>query len=264
LISILLHRRLFINSFLDIYNNFNKDFKKDSTSSGVYQIISPEISSDFFPLAKECLSKNIKLDEVYKQSPTKLIGMTNFNGEKLIVKVYVNPIDRLYLKISYFIFGSFYRRLFLTLNRVFSEGCDVSPRCRFALERPGWLFPVFSLLILDYLPGRPLSDLQAGQISLYEPNIRKAFMKLHEHGLALMDVSTNNIVIDGDNVKIIDHSSNYPYYFGQTADVIKAKQRLGVIIPVRSRLLRLALPLFWLHRSALQFSRNHRIIRRKK
>ncbi len=124
----------------------------------------------------------------------------------------------------------------------------------FEIQRTKKWFKIRELLILmEYVSGKPLQDNKPTEmpaaIALFR-RIAEALHGLHDAGYVHADIKPNNILVDGDNVKIIDFGQSCPIGHKKdriqgTPDYIAPEQVRKMPLDQRTDVFNLGATMYW-------------------
>lgn len=197
-----------------------------------YEIYCKEDEIDYLALCN--LLRDNKLDKVtvIKKTDIRDVYLLEEGGRKFILKCDRYVPKKLEAKIWNFLRGPFYVRKMASIYKASRLGCRVTPEFLLVALRKGLFFPVESFALQEYVDGIELED--AGSPEEYKDEIIQAFSELHKYNLALGDVNTSNIMVTPQGIKIIDLTWNGTRLAGKGQDIVRLKNRLGIIFPVNS------------------------------
>lgn len=150
-------------------------------------------------------------------------GGWGFGGE--------GALERIFLKL---VRGPFYSRLMRRVRRARDLGCDTIQDIHLVAERRTLHYCHEAIIILDYIEGEML--IERDDPTAHYPAMRDAIIGLHDHGLALCDVSFYNFLVGDDGIRMIDLVCRGNPRIDRIKDAVRMKKVFGIDLPMDSRL----------------------------
>jgi undecaprenyl-diphosphatase len=151
-------------------------------------------------------------------------------GRRYVLKDSVGIFNTREKLLFFLLFGPASRRLFWEENRAVRENCDALAKVYLVAERTDWFFPRRTISIAEYLPGENLEGLSRQAVDGSRKRVRELVAKLHKHRIAWVDVSLSNLIVNGEEMKVIDIPFIYPFQIGYFKDVVKLRSRMSIDI----------------------------------
>ncbi len=174
------------------------------------------------------------LDNISKirQTPNREVYHAMIGGREFLIKVDRKKPVNLDMKLWRMIRGPEYSRRMMAVSSAVSNGCTATQEIFFVAEKTRGLFKPETYVILDYLPGCPIADCE--EPSEYFEEAARMLSELHKYDLTLGDVNTDNFLRTDGGVKVVDLSYDGLAWSGKGKDIVRAKERFGVDVPVNS------------------------------
>ena len=155
--------------------------------------------------------------------------------------------------------GPIYKRRFELIWKAVSLGCDIIPRPYLLAEKPdGFRRCSESYLLIEYLEGETLDDLEGDIPELWIKGLETSLRALHSFGIASGNAHPGNLVKTPSGMKMIDISFKFPMLISQANDIIDSGRKFGTRVPALNFRLRLAVALMRLKRAWGKFKKNRR------
>ncbi|WP_411570329.1 lipopolysaccharide core heptose(II) kinase RfaY [Pectobacterium cacticida] len=210
---------------LQIYQDCVMTIKKINSEG--FSIYIKDDGTDYLALLHAFLGGKLDYKLLNSGNADRSVALVRSQGKKYVIKRDREIDSRIEKKIMNFIFGPFFSRLIVDIDRAIARGCTVTADLYLVMEKTHFRMVTDVYTIHEYIDGIPLADLRP--LEKYYPAIRSCVLSLHAAGLASNDIHAGNFILTphGD-IRIIDLSAKGSRKVCQANDLLALHRQFNI------------------------------------